>query len=341
MDPARRIDKSTPAGERVKLASVLPLSTPYMVEIFPVYACNLKCNYCMLSTNRKTHGYLTNRIYMEYETFEKYACSAIGFGVKTKVLRFAGLGEPLLNDRLADMVELATNLEIVDEIEILTNGTLLDHETAASLLKSGVTRFIISIQGVTKKRYKEISGAEHDPRKIADNIEYLYKHRGNAKIYVKIVDTALQEECDADRFYKMFEGVCDMIAIERTVPIHPTVDYGKILDKSTDGITQFGCESKRVNVCPRPFMSMHIVPDGNVVPCYSLEYPTIVGNINNDSVVDIWNGEPFGKFRIAMLNDERKTNEICRRCKIIDHRIFKEEYLDNDIERLRNIYGEL
>ena len=42
---AQRIDGQTPGGKRTRLADVLPLSTPFSVQIFPVYGCNLACAY--------------------------------------------------------------------------------------------------------------------------------------------------------------------------------------------------------------------------------------------------------------------------------------------------------
>jgi len=46
---AVRIDGQTPGGKRNKLKDALPLDTPYMVQFFPIYACNFKCGYCIHS----------------------------------------------------------------------------------------------------------------------------------------------------------------------------------------------------------------------------------------------------------------------------------------------------
>lgn len=37
---AKDISGQAPGGKRIKLAEVLPLDTPFMIEIYPVYACN-------------------------------------------------------------------------------------------------------------------------------------------------------------------------------------------------------------------------------------------------------------------------------------------------------------
>ena len=36
----------TPGGKRIILGEVLPLEIPFLIQIFPVYGCNFKCEYC-------------------------------------------------------------------------------------------------------------------------------------------------------------------------------------------------------------------------------------------------------------------------------------------------------
>ena len=45
-------DKS-PGGKREKLIDKLHLSTPYVVQVFPIYKCNFKCAYCGVFNKKK------------------------------------------------------------------------------------------------------------------------------------------------------------------------------------------------------------------------------------------------------------------------------------------------
>ena len=49
---ARRIDGQAVNRRRRRLAEVIPLDTPYAIAMFPIYACNFKCSYCI-------HPYVT------------------------------------------------------------------------------------------------------------------------------------------------------------------------------------------------------------------------------------------------------------------------------------------
>jgi len=58
---AVRIDGQTPGGKRNKLKDALPLDTPYMVQFFPIYACNFKCGYCIHSVPVSQRRYITDK----------------------------------------------------------------------------------------------------------------------------------------------------------------------------------------------------------------------------------------------------------------------------------------
>jgi len=58
------------------------------------------------------------------------------------------------------MVKLAVEAKIADRVEIITNGLLLTPETSRKLIDAGITNINISVQGVSKERYKETCGVE-------------------------------------------------------------------------------------------------------------------------------------------------------------------------------------
>ena len=51
---AKDISGQAPGGKRTALADVLPLHTPFVIQIFPVYACNFACKYCIFSVRRRS-----------------------------------------------------------------------------------------------------------------------------------------------------------------------------------------------------------------------------------------------------------------------------------------------
>lgn len=316
---------------RVNLAGLLPLSTPLVVEIFPIYACNFKCRYCMFSVPEKNRGFVSSKDVMDFDMYEKCIVSMLSFPQKIKVLRFAGMGEPLLHRNIEAMINYATFYNVAEKIELITNASLLTPKLSDALIASGLSRMVISIQGTSAEKYKEISGINLDFKYFLSNIKYLYKHKKNMEIYIKILDYALD---DKEKFYEIFGDICNYIGIEHAVPIYPDVDYNIFGDVP---FTQFGSFASDVQICPRPFATMYILPDGKVTPCYSMDYPEIMGDLNTESIYEIWGGKKFRAFQYNMLNGIK--NEVCSDCNMIKHRFCKEDDLSKDVERLKKFYG--
>jgi len=59
-----------------------------------------------------------------------------------------------------------------------------------------------------------------------------------------------------------------------------------------------------VRDCKLPFENMYIDVDGIVYPCVCRVYPDVfIGNINDDSLLDLWNSKRFNTFRQAMYSN--------------------------------------
>lgn len=336
---ARDLSGQVPGGKRVRLSEVLPLATPFLLYVFPIYACNFKCRYCIFSVDKESRGFISDKVVMDLDLYRRCIDDATKFPDKLKVLRFVGMGEPLLHPQIVEMIEYAALKKVATTIEIITNASLLTPGMSDALISAGLSRMIVSLQGTTKQKYQEVSGVEIDVDALIKNLKYFYAHKGNAHLYIKIMDTVLDGEEDKRKFYAMFGDVCDSIAIEHTVPIYPGVDYKKVLGAEDLPVTQFGLPVSEVSVCPQPFFSMQINPDGKVVPCFSLDYPEIIGDCNKQSIHEIWNGENFKRFRRKMLEGGGSVCEICANCNIIKYRMSPEDILDtDDIERLKRFY---
>lgn len=337
---AKEIGGQAPGGKRIKLAATLPLNVPFMIEIYPMYVCNFACKYCMMSLDKTKRKFVSDEIVMDFGLYKKCVDDITFFPDKLKILRFAGIGEPLLHKNIAGMVEYAVSKNIANSVEIITNGSLLTPKMSDSLISAGISRLIVSLQGTTKEKYKEISGIDINFENFVANLKYFFEKKSvGAQIYIKIADEALDNKEDEEKFYKLFGDICDFIAIEHIVPIQPNVDYEKVLKDKNKSVTQFGLPASETRICPQPFFTLRINTDGRVIPCYSYEFPSFVGDCNRQSVCEIWNGKEFQNFRRKMLDGRENAGEICAKCKIIKHRLFPEDILTSeDAERLKKFY---
>lgn len=336
---AKDISGQAPGGKRTILAEVLPLSTPLVVQMFPIYACNFTCRYCVFSVDKAKRGFISDKIVMEMDLYKKCIDEMSLFQDRIKVLRFVGMGEPLLHKNIADMVEYGVAKGVAGRVEILTNASLLNPGLSDALINAGLSRLVVSLQGTTSVKYREVCGANINIWDIVDNLKYFYENKGKAHLHIKIIDYALDGKDDEKRFHDLFGNICDTIGIERAGPIFPFVDYKDVLKGRDMSLTQFGLPVTEFHVCPQPFFTLQINPDGKVVPCYSIAYPIILGDCNTQTVCDIWENKEFQQFRLKMLDGAANVCETCSDCNIIRHRLFPEDNLNNDSERLKIFYA--
>ena len=64
--------------------------------------------------------------------------------------------------------------------------------------------------------------------------------------------------------------------------------------------------------CMMPWIHTHVWPSGKAFPCCMSDSTVEYGNLNDNSLKEIWNNEKYRQLRLNMLNDD-ETYE-CRRC---------------------------
>ena len=62
--------------------------------------------------------------------------------------------------------------------------------------------------------------------------------------------------------------------------------------------------------CVIPWIHMHPWPDGRVFTCCLSELDTPIGNLNEDSLEEVWNSDTMKKFRLDLLNGKKISNCI-------------------------------
>jgi len=335
---AKVITNETPGGERAILGDILPLDTPKLVQLFPVYACNFRCEYCFHALSKEQRGYDCDTVYMEFDLFKKSIDDMGAFPAKIKMLRIAGLGEPLMHKNIAEMVDYAKMSEKFRNVNIVTNAFLLNDELSLKLIKAKLDMLRISIQGISAQQYKEIADVKINFEKFVDNIRFFFEHRSETKVYIKIIDCALKTEEDKNKFFEIFGDICDLISIEYMTPTVEGIDYDKLSERIDSSYTQSGNSLSDTKICPMPYYMIQINPDGYAIPCCGWQIPIRLGNIKETSIVDIWNCQDYSGFRERMLTGAVNCGKVCAACTLYRYGSFPEDNLDSYVEKLLPIY---
>lgn len=329
-------------SQRRRLADIIPLPAPFTIFIEPTRHCNFKCFYCLHGTRGKKEGELAKTGYqlkhMDFPMYEQLLEQIGAFPDRPKRIVFSGLGEPLMNPRLPDMIRRARDLGLARRLDILTNASLLDPAISDALVAAGATRIQVSLQGLDADKYNEVSGVTVDFDKMIDNMAYLYKHKGNCSIFIKIIDRLLDGEADREKFYRLFGDICDQIFVEHLITLQQQMgDHGGLADNARNLNNE---EVIHREVCPVIFYMLQIDVDGNVFPCPVGGLPKhfALGNIREMPLQQIWNGRRRTNLLRGHLRHDRKKIAVCATCAACAAVLDESEFLDHASGRLLSLF---
>jgi tungsten cofactor oxidoreducase radical SAM maturase len=130
--------------------------------IEPTTLCNLKCHTCIRNVWEHPGGH------MKLETFHALMEQLEAFPQLERVV-FVGFGEPFTQPHILEMIQLVRQQDL--KVTIVSNGLLLDQATLREIVRLGVDRLVVSLDGVTPETYAGVRGASL--AKVLDNIRNL------------------------------------------------------------------------------------------------------------------------------------------------------------------------
>lgn len=330
--------KSSVDKNRTILRDAVPLNSPLSMYIEPTRICNFKCFYCMHSTRGEETGALAKTGFklehMDIEFFAKLVKEIMEFPTIPKRVCFSGLGEPLTNKQLPDMIRMLRKAGFEGRIDVISNGSLLTPEMSDALVSAGISRIQISIQGLSTEKYKEICGVSMDIEKLKSNIRYFYEHKGNATIYVKIIDSILENKEDEKMFFDMFGDICDTIYIEHLVIMEQQMgDHGREVDTTRNLMGEI--VEKRF-VCGVMFYFLQVNIDGETFPCSTPGLPNSfsMGCAKEKTLLEIWNDRKRNGLIRKNLKDGYASIPTCALCSSCIAVADDSEYLDDCREEI-------
>lgn len=145
------------------------MNLPTYIQIEPVGQCNLRCEMCPIQFRHDGPPY-GPLAFMKWTTFTSLIDGFEGL----EHLHLQGLGEPLMHPRFFKMVRYAAERGI--RVTTNTNLTLLNPERTEKLVRSGLDKIHVSIDGATAATYERIRKRARFER-VVKNFEMLVETR--------------------------------------------------------------------------------------------------------------------------------------------------------------------
>ena len=330
--------------KRQVLKDIIPLKLPLCISLEASNLCNFRCIMCYHGSDRYAEESKPLQ-HMDMSLFEKCVADIKTWcrkeNAKIKVMKLYSLGEPLLHKNIGDMVRIIKEADICEMLEITSNASLLTKETAEKLVENGLDIFRASIYSVDEERNREITQTNVSPKQIEENIRYMREYRdshGYEKPFIsaKMIDSYSDEN---ERFRSIYEEAADEAYLDKLMdsPANENTVERYYTDKAEEARKDIGdkrfCKERKA--CRYPFTHMTVRSDGKVLVCCT-DWPqkTVVGNVLNESLEEIWHSKALYDFRCMTLKTKGLGNSLCALCDI-PLRDFPEDNIDDfPIEKL-------
>jgi len=292
---------------------------PKRLVIETIRICNARCPFCAIDIWDKSVPLISDKL------FDKIVEEISDYSDWIQTINIQRAGEPTLDKKMGQRIKKLSDIGI-KTITMSTNAERLFKEKSKEYLGAGLNDIMISIDSIKKDQYEKYRVGLHFER-VMKNIKNLFQVRDeiNPEAIIRIRgvsfhDFKIKEEREEyqewEDYFKQFSKEHDQIYMKKpfnwanqkewddNLPEYDLVHHPCIILWSTMNILTSG----EVAFCNEDF-------DGNVK----------IGNVNKDSIANIWRSGVLTKFRSLHESGNRNQISFCKGCRVFD----KDMKLDN------------
>jgi len=297
---------------------------PVVFQFEITQSCNLNCKMCSRASGNRSH--------FEEMNPDKFRFYLRRLGTRPEHISLNGVGEPLVSPHLFAIMEFLQTRNIT--CSFYTNGLALNQHAIQRLSSFKNLTFIgVSCDSPEKAVFENLRrGADFD--KFKSNIESLTRH---LVVSGSEVQVAFNFVINAMNIHQLRETIAfaSRVGIDRMDfnDMIPNEGLASALDADIenldlDGLIRFG-ENRGVavnfnfrktgftsRICFMPFEYIMVEANGNIKPCCMIidkrKAPNL-GNLNDQSLKDIWNNPAYRSFRKEFLTGKQ---DYCRGCRL-------------------------
>jgi radical SAM protein with 4Fe4S-binding SPASM domain len=253
--------------------------------------CNAHCVFC-------AHSQLRNRGIMSDFLYDKIITEISHFPRPLDMFIASNIGEPFLDPHILERLFIARmKLPNRTEIHLYTNGSFLNNRILSALRELPYFALVVSINGTSKETRKRLTGLSDYDRVI--------------KYTRKAIDMGINCIPSIVNYGVSSEEIEEFEKIWRSVPkrfvLRPLNFAGSVF--------KYEPKSYSEGICSRAVNYMTILWDGRVnLCCMDTPERIIFGDVNNNTIQEIWNSERRQKYIELHLRGESHQLKLCGGC---------------------------
>ncbi len=240
------------------------------------------------------------------------------FSVVSRCLILHGYGEPFLDKYLIKRLQACKKRNIPTYFSC-TPATMTV-EKAVKAMEAGLTVLKFSLDAMDDDKIKSIRGKKATYNESIEKIHKLLeikKERGFKTLLVPCM-IAINNNEKSKKMHQNFINFWkdkDVYAYIKSQDNRWLFEQNKKLENKSHYAQQY---------CEFPWTSATIMAEGNVVPCTQISNNEIVlGNVNKNSLEEIWNGEKYQALRKMHITGKfpkgHKCSEKCDQVKLHEY----------------------
>jgi radical SAM protein with 4Fe4S-binding SPASM domain len=272
--------------------------------------CNLRCPECSSGSGEMVR----KRGFMDIELFKKIMKELKPYLYNVN-LYFQG--EPMLHPLFFSFL---ANCPASNSI-VSTNGHFLSAENSEQIVKSGLKKLIISLDGMDQETYSSYR-VNGDMNRVIDGLKNVThakeKYNSSLKIEIQFLVNSLNEHQipGVRRLAKSLHTSLKLKSMQvmNKKDISSWMPSQRRFRRYEIKEGEYVVKNSLPDRCARIWFNPVITWDGKVVPCcFDKDTEYIMGDVNQDSFSEIWNGPKYRIFRKSVLSG-RHMIEMCRNC---------------------------
>ncbi len=291
--------------------TLAPSYVPEDISIEVTNACNFRCSFCPQSDPR--HHDLVARSYLDPVRAAVIFKRLRDAGVTTDTLHWTLDGEPFMNKKFDQLCAVAIDFNFTN-IYSSTNGLLLSENRLECLPRAERVRYTFAIDYSADPEYfEEVRGSKGSWQVILYNILSSLRNGSHSHIYFVLNDITTYKtlnravtDAQFEKLRALFQGFGGRIVFRRKTFHNAAGLTAKLVKTSSE---------KRYHLCPYPWTSFVIASNGDVVACCrDLRRQTVLGNIVDQPLQEIWRGAAFQELRKNLVERMPWKSAACDGC---------------------------
>lgn len=282
---------------------------PFLVDLEVTNHCNLSCIFCGQRLMTRKKGY------MSYDVFKKVIDECDSHNTPVRLIRW---GEPFLHPDIMKFVEYVKTKKRIP-LHITTNGLCLDEARIKKLVDLKLDSICFSFQGATKARYEVMRQNKKYDQLKAVILKLVETRKDSEQPYIHVSTTVTDEtEAEIDDFTGSWSSIADLVTVGKTNLTKMMLLRDENADKCREIEALLAQETiKKAHVpCKEIYQKLSVNYDGTASACCTdFDNHMLVGDVNTDTIENIWNNSKrLNAFR-ALLDDKQFASlTLCRAC---------------------------